>query len=391
MIYKLRKEINVTDLSLTWLMENPHAGTTRLVDENWDNYEMDDFYEMLQYPKFIELIITRLSILSSHYLSKNPDAIHILTKNPDLIDWAMLSTNPSSKALEIIEENIINEYIGTTKQLDVKCSRTYSNYPAFWRLLATNTNPKAVELIEKYYYKINPLFLDQESIDFWHDLSKNPNAIHLLEKYPRYIDWTTILENPNAVPIIEKNLDKIHNDDWIILSGNLNAVHIFEKPEYLNKLYDWSYLSKNPKAMHIIVNNWDKVDWITFSQNPSAINMIIQLLQEQKDYHTKNMKNIEIKIKINIYNYFPNNLENDLNDEKNHNIYRSLYKYYDYFYKIDYPSLSKNPAIFELDYQGLKKRCDIYRKELIEKTMHPSRMIALLEKGFDLDNLEDYF
>jgi hypothetical protein len=89
------------------------------------------------------------------------------------------------------------------------------------------------------------------------------------------------------------------------------------------------------------------------------------------------MKNIEIKEKI--------------NHEENDNIYRSIYKYYDDFYKIDYPSLSKNPAIFELDYQGLKERCDIYRKELIEKTMHPSRMIALLEKGFDLEDLEDYF
>lgn len=387
MIYKLRKGIERSKLNLKGLIDNPHPGTSKILAENLDQLDIDDFYEMLQYSKFIELIITRLSILSSHYLSKNPDAIHILIKNPELIDWAMLSTNPSSKALEIIEENIINECIGTTKQLDVKCSRTYSNYPAFWRLLATNTNPKAVEIIEKYYYKINPLdFGSEEVIDFWSDLCRNPNAIHLIEKYPDYIDWETILENPNAVPIIEKNLDKIHNDDWIILSGNQNAVHIFEKPEYLNKLYDWSYLSKNPKAMHIIVNNWDKVDWITFSQNPSAINMIIQLLQEQKDYHTKNMKNIEMKQKIGDYTSYLY-----VNDEKNHNIYRSLYKYYDYFYKIDYPSLSKNPAIFELDYQGLKERCDIYRKELIAKTMHPSRMIALLEKGFDLDNLEDYF
>ena len=387
MIYKLRKEIEVSQLNLKRLINNPHPGTSKILAENLDELDMDDFYEMLEYPNFMELIITRLSIiLNSPYLSKNSDAMHILIKDPYLIDWAMLSTNPSSKALEIIEENIINDnntYSGSTrKELAIQCNRIYSDYPSFWRLLTTNTNPKAIEIIEKYYYKLYPLEFDaEEVIDFWTDLCRNPNATHLIEKYPHYIDWKTILENPSpkAVEIIEKNLDKIYEDDFPILSGNPSAVHIFEKPENLNKLFDWSYLCKNlnPKAIDIIVNNWDKVDWFAFSQNPSAIHIILQLLQEQKDYTVRSMKNIKIKQKI--------------NHEQNHNIYRSIYKYYDDFYKIDYLSLSKNPAIFELDYLGLKERCDIYRKELIEKTMHPSRMIALLEKGFDLEDLEDYF
>lgn len=387
MIYKLRKGIEVSQLNLKRLINNHHPGTSKVLAENLDELDMDDFYEMLEYPNFMELIITRLSIiLNSPYLSKNSDAMHILIKDPYLIDWAMLSTNPSSKALEIIEENIINDnntYSGSTrKKLPVQCNRIYSDYPSFWRLLTTNTNPKAIEIIEKYYYKLYPLEFDaEEDIDFWSDLCKNPNATHLLEKHPYYINWKTILENPNpkAVEIIEKNLDKIYEDDWNILSGNPAAVHIFEKPEHLNKLFDWSYLCKNPnpKAIDIIVNNWDKIDWFAFSQNPSAIHIILQLLQEQKDYTVRSIKNIKIKKKI--------------NHEQNHNIYRSIYKYYDDFYKIDYLSLSKNPAIFELDYQGLKERCDIYRKELIEKTMHPSRMIALLEKGFHLEDLEDYF
>jgi len=211
----------------------------------------------------------------------------------------------------------------------------------------------------------------------------------LLEKYPEYINWQTILENPSpkAINIIEKNLDKIYEDDWPLLSGNPAAVHIFEKPEYLNKVFDWSYLcnNPNPKAIDIILNNWDKVDWLTFSRNPSAINIILQLLQEQKDYIIRKVINMEINEKINGDCAF------HLYSEENHTIYRSIYKYYDDFYKVKFNSLSMNPAIFEEDYKGLKQRCDIYRKELIEKTMHPSRIIALLEKGFELDDLEHYF
>jgi hypothetical protein len=64
------------------------------------------------------------------------------------------------------------------------------------------------------------------------------------------------------------------------------------------------------------------------------------------------------------------------------------YKYFDYFNKIDYGGLSRNTAIFELDKQGLKERCDIYREELIEKVMHPSKIQKLLDMGFDLEELD---
>jgi hypothetical protein len=390
MIYKLRKEIDVCKLNMKWMIYyNPHPGTSKIIEENLDQLDMDDYSRMLCYPRFMNIIVKQLSILNSPYLSKNPDAMHILMKNPDLIDWYMLSTNPSCKALEIIEKNIIYEKtIKKTKEVSIQCNQKYSDYPAFWRLLATNTNPKAMNLIEQYYPKFNSLFSDSEIVEFLFELSRNEHAVHLLEKYPYCINWETILENPNpkAVEIIEKNLDKIYEDDWPLLSGNPAAVHIFEKPENLNKVYDWGYLSKNPKAMPILVNNWEKVDWVAFSRNPSAIHMIIELLQQQKDYDLKCAKNMELKQRFDdgiSYLY--------VNQEENRSIYRSLYKYYDDFYKINYHSLSMNPAIFEEDYQGLKERCDIYRKELMEKAMHPRRMMALLDQGINVEDLEDYF
>jgi hypothetical protein len=374
MIYKLRNEIHVEDLHLIWLIDNPHPGTAKIIEENLESFSMEDLHYMLQYPHLMDIITKRLYILNSQYLSKNSDAIHILIQNPDLIDWYMLSTNSSYKALEIIEQNIINDINKKkgieTKKLPIHCDKIYSDCPAFWRLLATNTNPKAVELIEKYY-KLNEEYfnLDSVTIDLWRYLSKNENknAIDLLEKYPQYINWETILENqnPKAIEIIEKNLDKIYVDDWPILSGNPAAIHIFKDPEYLKKVYEWSYISKNKKAMPILQDNLDKVEWIAFSSNPSAINIIIQIIKEQKDYNKKIKNHEEINTKD--------------------------YKYFNYFNKIDYGGLSRNPAIFELDKQGLKERCDIYREELIEKAMHPSRIQKLLDMGIDVDDLDLYF
>ena len=49
----------------------------------------------------------------------------------------------------------------------------------------------------------------------WYWLSKNPNAIHILEKNLNKVNWLS--SNPNAIPILEKNIDKI---DWCELSQN---------------------------------------------------------------------------------------------------------------------------------------------------------------------------
>ena len=74
----------------------------------------------------------------------------------------------------------------------------------------------------------------------WYGLSKNPNAIHLLEKNPDKIRWNWLSQNPNAIHLLEKNPDKIN---WNCLSQNPNATHLLEKN--LDKIH-WGWLSKNP-------------------------------------------------------------------------------------------------------------------------------------------------
>jgi len=39
--------------------------------------------------------------------------------------------------------------------------------------------------------------------------------------------------------------------------------------------------------------------------------------------------------------------------------------------KINWDLLSQNPSIFELDFEALEQRCNIYKEELIKKALHP--------------------
>ncbi len=60
----------------------------------------------------------------------------------------------------------------------------------------------------------------------WVQLSLNPNAYHLFEKYPEKIDWINLSRNPNAIHLLEQNMDKIYLP---FLSINPNALHLLCK------------------------------------------------------------------------------------------------------------------------------------------------------------------
>ena len=54
-------------------------------------------------------------------------------------------------------------------------------------------------------------WIDKDKID-WENLSRNRNAMHILEQIPNNIHWDRLSGNPNAMHILEQNLDKV---DWI--------------------------------------------------------------------------------------------------------------------------------------------------------------------------------
>ncbi len=123
-------------------------------------------------------------------------------------------------------------------------------------------------LIARYTIDIPTKLLD--CIPFnninWFNLSSNPAAIHLLEKYPDKINWDCLSENPAGIQLLEKNLSKIN---WFNLSSNPAAIHLLEKNP--DKIV-WSRLSRNPAAIQLLEKNPDKIKlyWDCLSEN-SAI------------------------------------------------------------------------------------------------------------------------
>ena len=57
-------------------------------------------------------------------------------------------------------------------------------------------------------------------------LSENPNALHILEKNPKKIDWNFLSRNPNAIHLLKANPMKI---DWDLLSENPSIFEIDTK------------------------------------------------------------------------------------------------------------------------------------------------------------------
>ena len=70
----------------------------------------------------------------------------------------------------------------------------------------------------------------------------NLTNIHLFKKH---INWSALSKNPNAIDLLEQNQDKI----------------------------DWCNLSENRSAIHLLKNNQDKIDWYKLSKNYSIFKL----------------------------------------------------------------------------------------------------------------------
>ncbi len=128
-----------------------------------------------------------------------------------------------------------------------------------------------------------------------------------------------------------KSFIVVNKINWTILSSNINAINILE--QNLDKV-DWYELSKNINAIHILEKNLNKIKWNVLSYNINAV----PILENNLDY-------------------------------------------------INWTLLSKNTNIFELDYNYLKERTGIYKEELIQKALHPNRLLYWLDNGLSIDDL----
>jgi hypothetical protein len=207
-------------------------------------------------------------------------------KNYEKINWTELSKNP--KAISLLEKKWEDE-----KGLKRNDRREYNKlkkigYIIDWTSLSVNVN--AIDLIrrkideenklsEKAYDSLEPI----EKINWW-VLSRNPEAIHLLEANRDKIDWVQLGKNPKAIKLLEEELKvRPQNIYWYSLSGNPEAIKILNKNK--DKIV-WSIFSENPNAGELLreriefeeklpkkkyneITNYNKLNWYFLSSNPS--------------------------------------------------------------------------------------------------------------------------
>jgi hypothetical protein len=218
----------------------------------------------------------------------------------------------------------------------------------------------------------------------WDELSKNPNAIELIKSNLNLINWVYLSKNPCAYDILMENKDKI---DWYYFSENPSK----EVIDYLEKNPDkirFNMLNYNIIDEAIILLNKypDKINWEFLSSNPS--NEAIKILKKNPDkinqYQLCYNKNPEaIKLldnkMINLSALATNPNAIDLIRDNIENIPLISYLY-----------LYKNPSIFKLDYEKMRKNNEMLEEELLKVVLHPKRIIKNIELyGFDIDDMFD--
>ncbi len=126
---------------------------------------------------------------------------------------------------------------------------------------------------------------------------------------------------------------------------------------------NWKLLSGNPFAIELLRENPEKIDWELLSRNPNAID----LLREEPDmiewyYLSMNINAIEILKEI-----------QEISDE------------------ISWWFLSANPHIFVIDYEKIKDKNKELNEQIIQKSLHPKRMLRLMEEYGEDDIYNVYF
>ena len=342
MIYKIQD----------WIIENYHRLNWGIIFAQCDKYNLIENYwdYFINYAIHSNIIFDNDAEVFSYettleYMSENANSFQVVSSSP--IYWKRLSLNPA--AIRLIEQNLDK---------------------ADWSMVSKNT--AAIPLLKKHFDKIdwtmlseNPnadelLLSNMNYVNMYHLCSYNPNVVNIvnimLENDPEVIHllcWYSLSINPMAVPILEKYPFKIN---WDVIVRNMNAFHLIKKYSHLISDLGWEMLSRNPYATAFLRQFPDKV-----RQYEGFID-----LSEQNE--TDSMKEEDNWQSLSQYSedteYLRQNIEH-----------------------IDWYSLSSNPSIYVYDYQQMKINMDVLRKELIQKALHPTRVIKWIELGCD-DMLE---
>jgi hypothetical protein len=208
------------------LLYNPNPNIGPLLEKTWALQNPKYKYPMMsqsENPAILAFIEKHPEEINWTYLSKNEceDAIRILEKNQDKIDWLYLSEN--SFAIEILKKNMDK---------------------IVWKSFCKNSNPKAIEMIEqmlieepsKISFKSlsenpNAIHIISQHLDkIWKcKLSENPNAMNILMQHPELINFNLLMSNPSAIPYIETRMTEIQDFHMQRLTHNQNCIPLIVK------------------------------------------------------------------------------------------------------------------------------------------------------------------
>lgn len=262
------------------------------------------------------------------FLNQNINALDYLSEHFELFDLYYIVQNPSYNILPI-----------------------HLLYPNIYPYIFINTRPGIENILKNLDY----------SRQDWIYMCENPRCIEIIEKNPKYpYVWGALSKNPKAIPLLLKNIEHI---DWCNLCLNPCKEAIDLLMQYPENI-DWLIISSNPYAIDLLRKNPDKINYWGLCWNENAIDLIEKYMSNENNTAISWIGLSQNKNAIHIL-------------EKNQN-------------KIDWCQFSINPSIFEYNYKRLTvERINILREELMQKTLHPSKIQYWLENGMCIEDLPE--
>ena len=173
--------------------------------------------------------------------NENSEIVEFIKQYPDYIDWHTFCKNENSIAVEFIKQysNYINwsSFCKNENSIAIEFIKQHPD-KIILSSLALNKNPKAIEIIDNYLYNHPPITIRalkrnecyndynnecKTNIDFWINLSENPNSTNLMIKYfDKYKNVEKVLNhlfrfNSNINEILKYYPDNINYDKFKLI------------------------------------------------------------------------------------------------------------------------------------------------------------------------------
>ena len=268
----------------------------------------------------------------------------------EIIDWSQICSRTDKYSINLLKNNI--------DKID-------------WYHLSGNLNPNAINILKDNIDKV-----------YWDKLSSNPSAISILSENMDKIDYLFISYNKNAIFLLTDNNNNIVDLTWTEIYNKLDILYIKYNINKQKFIESFSF-SDNKYVLHLLDENPNEINWNVLCEDDNGnATYIIKKYIDIVPFEClcKNKFMIDY-ITEHIDKYCNGDIGHDEiywnNLSCNPSAISLLEKNQD---KISYNLFYINPEIFEYDYDVIKERIDIYKKELFGRVLNPLRLMNICNK-----------